>query len=269
MKDTKIVKVATMLNIKTYPDTCSIHTSCHLMGIDGKEPICPKCEQEKIEKEKIAKVEKFKENSIRGVLRRKSLVDDQDTFRCSFENYSTENGTIEAAIKQKARTIAGEYYLHPEKEFNSVLYGTPGTGKTHLSMSMLKAVNENSNPAQKCLFINAETLFGKIKAGFDDHYSWWTVENVVDFLGSVNLLVLDDLGTESSMRQQGDEASNFVQETLKEILDKQRRVIITTNLGSDQLNRVYNPKVVSRILRGSAGHVIDFNDVKDKRVLGF
>ena len=29
------------------------------------------------------------------------------------------------------------------------------------------------------------------------------------------------------------------------------------------------PKVVSRILRGSAGHVIDFNDVKDKRVLGF
>ncbi len=43
----KEVKVASALNIKTYPDTCPIHTSCHLMGIDGKEPICPKCEQEK------------------------------------------------------------------------------------------------------------------------------------------------------------------------------------------------------------------------------
>lgn len=265
----KEVKVASALNIKTYPDTCPIHTSCHLMGIDGKEPICPKCEQEKIEQEKIAKIEKFKEDSIRAVLRRKSLVDDKDTFKCSFENYNTQNGTIEASIKQKARTIAGEYYLHPEKKFNSVLYGTPGTGKTHLSMSILKAVNENSKPPQKCLFLNAETLFSKIKCSFNNPSSWWTVDNVLDLVKSVDLLVLDDLGTESSMRQQGDEASNFVQETLKEILDKQRRVIITTNLGSDQLNRVYNPKVVSRILRGSAGHVIDFNDVKDKRVLGY
>ena len=150
-----------------------------------------------------------------------------------------------------------------------MLHGTPGTGKTHLSMAILKAVNENSKPPQKCLFLNAETLFSKIKCSFNNPSSWWTVDNVLDLVKSVDLLVLDDLGTESSMRQQGDEASNFVQETLKEILDKQRRVIITTNLGSDQLNRVYNPKVVSRILRGSAGHVIDFNDVKDKRVLGF
>ncbi|EEJ59362.1 DnaA ATPase domain-containing protein [Lactobacillus johnsonii] len=266
MKD---VKVAAALSIKTYPDTCSIHKTCHLMGIDGKDPICPKCEQEKIEQEKVANVEKFKEKNIRGVLRRSSLVDDKDTFKCNFDSYNTQNGTIEAQIKQKARSIAGEYYLHPEKEFNSVLYGTPGTGKTHLSMAILKAVNENADPAQKCLFMNVESLFGKIKASFENPNSWWTVENVKDLFESVDLLVLDDLGTESAMRRQGDEASNFVQETLKEILDKQRRVIITTNLNSDQLNRVYNPKVVSRILRGSSGHVIDFSDVKDKRVLGF
>ncbi|TGA94994.1 DnaA ATPase domain-containing protein [Lactobacillus johnsonii] len=265
----KQVKVAAALKIKTYPETCSIHKTCHLMGFGDKEPICPKCEQEKIEREKVAKVEKFKENSVRAILRRKSLVDDKDTFKCSFESYSAKNETIEAQIKQKARSIAGEYYLHPEKKFNSVLYGTPGTGKTHLSMSILKAVNENANPAQKCLFINVETLFSKIKSSFENSSSWWTVDNVLELVKSVDLLVLDDLGTEAAMRSQGDEASNFVQETLKEILDKQRRVIITTNLDSDQLNRVYNPKVVSRILRGSAGHVIDFSQVKDKRVLGF
>lgn len=265
----KQVKATAAFSIKTYQETCPIHETCHLMGFGDKEPICPKCEQEKIELEKATNVEKFKEKCVRDVLRRSSLVDDKDTLRCNFKSYSTQNGTIEARIKQQARSIAGEYYLHPEKKFNSVLYGTPGAGKTHLSMAMLKAVNENADPAQKCLFMNVESLFGKIKSSFDNPNSWWTVENVKDFLESVDLLVLDDLGTESAMRRQSNEASNFVQETLKQILDRQRRVIITTNLNSEQLNRVYNPKVVSRILRGSAGHVIDFSDVKDKRVLGF
>ncbi|OYS39518.1 hypothetical protein [Lactobacillus taiwanensis] len=72
MKDAKIVKVATMLNSKTYHNTCSIHKSCHLMRIDGREPNCPKCEQEKIEKEKIAKGAKFKENRKKGGRRRRA-----------------------------------------------------------------------------------------------------------------------------------------------------------------------------------------------------
>lgn len=52
----KEVKVTSALSIKTYPDTCPIHKSCHLMGIDGKEPICPKCEQEKLSKRKLQKL---------------------------------------------------------------------------------------------------------------------------------------------------------------------------------------------------------------------
>lgn len=264
----KKISVASSLRIRTYDETCSIHKGTHLMGFDNQVSICPKCEQEKIEQEKRQKIDAFKDQSIRGVLRRKSLVDDNDTFKFSFKSYEAKNGTLEYKNKQLARKIAGEYFQYPNREFNSVLLGTPGAGKTHLAMSMLRAVNENAEPAQKCLFINAETVFGKIKASFDNSSEWWTPENTINLLTSVDLLVLDDLGSESSMRMQSDSASNFVQDTLKKILNKQKRVIITTNLRSDQLTQVYNPKLVSRMLRGSAGHVIDFNGIKDKRVTG-
>ncbi|MCW1065469.1 DNA replication protein, partial [Streptococcus anginosus] len=63
--------------------------------------------------------------------------------------------------------IAGQYYQHPEIKFNTLLVGTAGTGKSHLAMPMLKAVNDHSK-AQKCLFINIAALFQKIRNSFND-----------------------------------------------------------------------------------------------------
>lgn len=257
------IDFASMLKVTTSDKTCFIH-GCHLMGVNGHEPICPKCEQEKVDREKKELTKQFKIQNIKSVLRRKSLVDDNDTFLASFNSYEAKKGSLEESAKYQARMIAGQYYKEPTANFNTLFYGLPGSGKTHLAMSILKAVNDNAEPPQKCLFINMETLFTKIKSSFNNPSALWTEDYAIRLITEADLVVLDDLGSESAMRDQS-EATEFTQRILKGILNKQKRIIVTTNLTNQQLSHVYNPKIVSRLLRGSKGHTIDFNKISDKR----
>lgn len=257
------IDLASMLKVTTNRGTCPKH-GCHLMGINGHEPICPECEQEKINEEKARLSSEFKIQFVKNSLLRRSLVDDNDTFNASFDSYKAKKGSPEEVAKHRARMIAGEYYKDRDANFNSLFYGLPGSGKTHLSMSILKAVNDNAHPPQRCLFINMETLFTKIKSSFNNPNSLWTEDYAIRLITDADLVVLDDLGSESAMRDQS-EATEFTQRILKGILNKQKRIIITTNLTSQQLSHVYNPKIVSRLLRGSKGHIIDFSKISDKR----
>lgn len=257
------IDFVSMMKVTTSDEICSKH-GCHLMGINKHEPICPKCEQEQVNREKEELAKQFRIENIKSVLRRKSLVDDNDTFDVSFNAYQAKNGSLEESVKRQARMIAGEYFRNPAANFNTLFYGLPGSGKTHLAMSILKAVNDNAEPPQKCLFINMETLFTKIKSSFNNPSALWTEDYAIRLITDADLVVLDDLGSESAMRDQS-EATEFTQRILKGILNKQKRIIVTTNLTNQQLSHVYNPKIVSRLLRGSKGHTINFTKIRDKR----
>ena len=69
------------------------------------------------------------------------------------------------------------------------------------------------------------------------------------------------------MRQnEATEATEFKQDVLKQILDKQKRLIVTTNLTLKELQQAYNPKIVSRLLSDSRGRRLDFTGISDKRL---
>ena len=121
-------------------------------------------------------------------------------------------------------------------------------------------------PPQKCLFVDINNLFDAIYHSKDDPTSWWTEYNAIQFLGDVDVLVIDDFGSESSMRRDATEATEFKQKVLKKILDKQRRLIVTTNLTLSQLQQTYSPKIVSRLLSDSRGRRLDFTGISDKRL---
>lgn len=69
-------------------------------------------------------------------------------------------------------------------------------------------------------------------------------------LTKVDLLVLDDLGSESSMNRDK-AASDFVQRTLFGILNSRKRIIITANLNAIELSNMYNDKLASRMEKRS------------------
>ena len=94
-----------------------------------------------------------------------------------------------------------------------------------------------------------------------------TEERAVSKIVAADLVVLDDFGTESNMREKDEmsEASQFVQRVLYSIFNSQKRIIITSNLSIDKFKSGYNQKLFSRLTRGAKGHVVDFTQLKDKR----
>lgn len=259
--------VANLLAVVEVDETCPKH-NCKLATIAGRDvkPVCPKCELEKLLAEKKTFDRQITAELSKRWLRRDSLVDDEDTFKCSFDNFKHEPGTQEDRVYQLCHKIAGQYYQYPDAKFNTLLVGTAGTGKSHLAMSMLKAVNDHSQN-QKCLFINTASLFQKIRNSFNDPSEYWTEERAVSKIVAADLVVLDDFGTESNMREKDEmsEASQFVQRVLYSIFNSQKRIIITSNLSIDKFKSGYNQKLFSRLTRGAKGHVVDFTQLKDKR----
>ena len=79
-------------------------------------------------------------------------------------------------------------------------------------------------------------MMRKIKDSFEHRDSYYTESRMVDLLGKVSLLVLDDLGSEASFKRESREASEYVQQVLFGVLNKRSRTIITTNLSSKELS---------------------------------
>lgn len=240
------------------------------------------------------------------VLDTDSIVGDPKLLQVSFNNYQTDNGETTAALL-KARQIAAEYMkvIQTEKrlekriaeikkrleetkaesedkkelealkkellevpKFNTIFTGVPGVGKSHLAMGMLRAINETANPMMSCLFVSVNDLFRLIKSSFGKPDSKYSELNMTSLLSSVDLLVIDDLGSEASFRrgEKDKEAGNYTQNVLFGILNARQRTIITTNLNSDDLEDVYNAKIVSRLYKGVEGRIIKFTSAtNDKR----
>ena len=251
---------------------CQVHTDTELITdvYNHAKPFCPKCAAENLEKEKISFNRKITREAITKYMYRYSLIDNPLDWECSFDDFKAEKGTKEFEVKQKARLLAGAYLKNTDrtvnnrKRFNTIFFGDSGAGKTHLAISMLKGVNEYAKPAKRCLFINVNTLIDHIFSSFNNPTEMWTKEYSIKLIGNADLVVLDDLGTESSMTDKG-QASEFVQKLLYRISNRPTELIITTNLSQQQFKRTYNSKIISRLFANTKNSIVDFSGITDKR----
>ena len=245
-------------------ELCDKH-GVHKIYYGKMKPFCPICQQEKMEQEKNRLVVVGSKQIARNFMERTSLVDDKSVWQASFDNYRAPNGSSEQVALAKARKLAGKYLKEPNSKFNTVFTGYPGSGKTHLAISMIKGINEYSHPQQRCLFLNVLSLLTEFKDGFSNPNNIWTEKYLYDLLHSVDVLVLDDLGSESFMNSSQGEATNWVQSVLYNITNMHHRIIITTNLTYNELKKAYNPKIVSRLLWNAKDSIVDFTKISDKR----
>ncbi len=201
------------------------------------------------------------EEKTTAVLDRNSIVADKAMLKANFSNfkYSTLK---EKEVLKKACDIARRY-LEGE-EFNTIFKGAAGAGKSHLAMAIAQWVNDQARQRRvnkRILFLDVNEMFRKLKAGFNNTHTYWTEENVMTLIRSADLVILDDLGSESSFT--GKQATEYVQQFLFAIANAHHSIITTTNL--DDPSTVYNPKIVSRLKRNSKDSVINFNGIDDKR----
>lgn len=261
--------LASAMSAKETGGTCPKH-HCPLLSSknvrDGAaRTYCPQCDLEKLKSLQLAFDRKAQAEIEARKFRENSLVSPK-MWACTFDSFIAEDGSREAVMKKRV-SKAAEAFAAKKVPHNAVLYGQPGAGKSHLAMAMMKEIHKH-RPAQTIAFINISRLFSKIKNSFDDPSEYWTKEKALEIMTGVDLLCIDDLGTESSMGRTGQEATKWAQDVIYDVLENQDRIIITTNLSERDLKRVYDAKIFSRIFANSKNTRFDFTGISDKRLEG-
>lgn len=258
--------------IKVTDELCPIHqiNLVQFKKPDGyTSPYCMECTRENIKQTELEGIEKALghdlDSSTYDVLTRESTVSNE-LREASFSTFKAEtqeeHEAKEFAIKQAKEYLNG-------MTGNTLIMGNPGTGKSHLCYSMAKAINEgykSRNEPKSVLFVSITEIITRIQSGWQYRQSDFTEYDALKLLTEVDYLFIDDLGTESVMNSQKNEANNWVQAFLFKIFDKRDTTIINTNHNGKELARIYNDKLVSRIGKRSEGNVYNMTDIKDKRM---
>ena len=217
---------------------------------------------EVVYKETDESISRKRSHSAINRLKAKSLLLDETIKTATFENFNIETDEEKQAF-EFAKNLA-EFYKNGGQG-NSFMSGPAGSGKSHLSMAILKSYLESGE--NTALFVSYSHVVRLIKDSFNNRDSVYTQNNIMSLLTNVDLLVMDDIGSENN--------SDFSEELLTDVLDGRISTIITTNLSSEELrgnaNKKgrYNQRTASRMFRGIGGKAFNFKGIKDKRVLPF
>lgn len=231
------------------------------------EVFCPICERDiatqELSKRESSKIRHAMNKRSYNVFRNQSVLTDEDLLNASFTTYEADK--LEEVQNKESATKAFASYKDGDT-FTTWFAGDPGVGKSHLAMSILRNLNEAGEKNKSCLFVSIDEMFLRIRNSFDDRESRYTEHYFADLLASVDYLVLDDLGTETGGSGTKKTASDFVMRVLYAITNgrQNKSTIVTTNLTRQELERMYDRKLVSRLMKNI--HVIKFSDTTDKRI---
>lgn len=232
--------------------------------------ICPRCTKEQndaaMSKYYGQRLDDAERRDRYNTLEKKSIVSDISILAATLQNYvieCEEHGENLKRVKELAER------LKDGSDFNIILQGKQGAGKSHLAYGLLQELNEYFNKQEQnksCLFMSVDDMFRSIKESFNDRESKLTEHYFVRLCSQVDFLVLDDLGAESGAVERDKPASDYVQTTLNGIMNaRQDKVTITTtNITGETMFKLYGKRLVSRVLKKR--EVIKFVKAPDKRM---
>ena len=179
---------------------------------------------------------------VRRFLRQGEIADTDIPKR--FAKKGLENFKPRDPLAKAACVIAREYVeaFDPEEGRGLYVYGSTGTGKTHLAIGVLKALlNKNLNV--EGAYFNQTALLDRIRRSMGESAPAGSVNGLTDRLLRP-IVVLDDLGGVQK-------SSTWVRDRLYSIInaiyEDCRTLIITTTLRPAELARELDPSIVSRI----------------------
>lgn len=184
-----------------------------------------------------------------------SLIN-QSLRNASFTNYNSKNPDQQNAKETMMKYVTT---FNTKTSSNILLVGSYGVGKSHLAVATTKELMKEGNT---CLFLSVPKLLTKIKQTYNKN-SKYSEGEILDLIESVDLFVLDDLGTEYTNQKGG--SDNWTHTKLFEILDSRsgKATIFTTNLKSNLLEQKINERNFSRILDGT--HIINIHGPDHRR----
>ncbi len=215
---------------------------------NGKRKRCKCFTQKLIEKS-------YEESNLKRVVKNTF-----ENFNIDYYSDVKENGI---SPKDKVKNLYNdllEYVENFEKikneSHNSImLTGKTGVGKTHLSESVGNALIKNGYTV---LYQTANNIFSKLveyKFGDIKRYNDY-IDNIIN----VDLLIIDDLGTESVNGPRIEEMFTIINERMI----RNNPIIISTNLSIQDIINTYGDRILSRIAGNSRMYKIDGEDIRVK-----
>ena len=179
------------------------------------------------------------------------LISGQSFDNFSLEMYPEDSRPQMACLFEDLR----EYAQGFGKDSANILFvGGTGLGKTHLSTAIAKEVIEKG---YYVIYETASNIFADFENDrFRDRYNG--EEPVSTKYMECDLLIIDDLGTEV--------VTNFTVSCLYNLintrLNKKLPIILSTNLNSQEIRKLYNDRITSRLFGDFEIKAFKGNDIR-------
>lgn len=182
--------------------------------------------------------------------------------------------------ERQAREIGTRCFRYAQHLSNTpidlFMTGKPGVGKTSLALAMIDMARQQG---LSTLFISTIMLRSMYDHYYSDDVIKRRLEHIKDAMKRVDVLVLDDFGTEggSINRIEKDDytgAHQIMQGDIYDVANARwdfendrpaRTTIITSNNVWDDLIKVYDPKTISRLIPRNQKYTIAFFKMTDVR----
>lgn len=222
----------------------------------------------------------LRSDSIR-YMKHNSVITDTSLWKKRFDDFVADNALEQRVLERskkyvKAVVAGGNTHM--------VMGGETGVGKSHLAMSVLweflkqtdyqrlakrtdSAGREYVSPvARHVLYVNFRDLLEVLKMGMNDKAIAKDMVGVMQEIKLAELVVVDDLGAESSNK---DTATAYVTEQAMSIFEARqfKATVITTNLHKEQLAEAYDARIWSRLVENAQGFVLNFKGIPDHRLM--
>ena len=194
-------------------------------------------------------------------------LENQNFSKFNINYYSDKTDTEKYKSKlspreniEKIRKICDKFienFDYPN-ENNLLFCGNSGLGKTFLSSCI---ANEMIKKGKTVLYQTAPVMLDNII----DYKFGKSNNNIVSTINSVDLLIIDDLGTETKNNLKITELFNIINSRLLNQNNTITKTIISTNLSLQELYNNYDERILSRIIGNYEACYFFGDDIRIKK----
>lgn len=198
-------------------------------------PRACKCKRDKTSKEKAENDAREKQGRLQAII--KNSMMNENFKKCTFKAWDHSKG-IERLYKA-GLTYVNNFQEYKQQNQGLLIYGNPGNGKTYFSACVANELIKRIIPV---ICVSSIALIERINES-RNNYGNEGIFTVLNSLNNADLLILDDLGTETDTK--------WTRSMMYQIIEKRYSsnlpIIITTNISLTELRDRYDDRVCSRL----------------------